>query len=280
MNCGNEFITGHKQSRLRNIPLRTLVQMFCTAGILLLAGCASGRISSHQTDIDNLRRDIQFLKQGNAQYQRQLEDLKKQLSELAETNRREKADYAARVDEVLAQMDAIQNQLLDANYRMTEFVERTRAPAGTPRPASPGMAEDSTAQPPQQSFAVDQSRELYNTAYRDLIRGNYQLALHGFQQFVSQYPNSDLADNAQYWIGEVYYAQGRYPNAIDEFEKVVKWYRDGDKTPSALLKIGYAYLNINETDQGKIYLEEVIQDYPDSDEANLAQGRLTSLNSN
>ncbi|MFQ5649448.1 MAG: tol-pal system protein YbgF [bacterium] len=257
--------------------------LLCVAAIFALAGCASQgkRISTRQTEMDNFRREIKFLKQQNSQFRRELDDLEKQLEELKFTNLQDKADLSSKIDEALQQMEAIQNQLQDTNYRITRFGDR---PGRGLRPAT----ADSSLQSPDttstrrtadsQSLAVDQSRELYNTAYRDLKRGNYQLALQGFKQFVSQHPNSDLVDNAQYWIGEVYYAQGRYQNAIDEFEKVVKWYGHGDKTASALLKIGYSYINMNEIEQGKIYLEEILNDYPDSDVANLARGRLASLN--
>lgn len=268
--------------RLRNNRWLSHVTLICMVAFFAMTGCASqrNRISAQQSELDNLHREIRFLKQHNSQLRRELDDFKKQLSELELSSRQDKADLAAKIDDVLQQLEAVQNQLQDTNYRISAFRGGTQA---TPRSAEDNIPSsmDSTSRsqtPGSQAFSVDRSRELYNTAYRDLIRGNYQLALHGFQQFVSQYPNSELIDNAQYWIGEVYYAQGRYQNAIEEFEKVVKWYRSGDKTASALLKIGYAYINIDEIEQGRIYLEEIINDYPDSEEANLAKGRLASLN--
>lgn len=246
-----------------------------------MVGCASQkRISPQQSQIDNLKRELRFLKEHNSQLRRELADLQKRISEQELTIRQSRADLASQMLEVSQQLEAVQNQLKDTNYRITALRQRGGSIA-TLR-SSPGMTpepdtSDTAQQPPSQSFGLDQSREIYNTAYRDVLRGNYQLALHGFRQFIQLYPNSELTDNAQYWVGEVYYAQGRFPNAIEEFEKVIKWHPNSDKVSSALLKIGYSYINIDEVEQGKLYLEEVITDHPDSQEASLAKGRLAAL---
>jgi len=254
---------------------------FCvTLALALLAGCASTkRISTQQQDLDNLQREIQFLKEQNAKYQRELDNLSARLDEAQRKSREEKADLAAQIEDLTQQLDAVRGLYKDTNYRITALSQGAPAVESpeTDAPQGAGGVDSAAGANGNRAAISEDSRELYNTAYRDLIRGNYQLALHGFRQFMQQYPNTDLSDNAQYWIGEVFYAQGRFSDAIQEFEKVLKWYRDGDKTPSALLKIGYAYINIDEQEQGRLYLEEVIRDHPDSDEANLARGRLAAL---
>ncbi len=258
--------------------LRGLAACLLISGMVGCAGSSRNqRIDAQQTQMDNLRREVSFLQQQNSQYKRELESLKKQITEFELASRQDKADLRAKFDEVLQQAAAVQTQLQDTNARITRLTRGPLSPIDN-RPASPDEAPTpDTSGRKVPSFAVDQSRELYNTAYRDFIRGNYQLSLSGFQEFVKQYRNSELIDNAQYWIGEVYYAQGRYPQAIQEFEKVLRLYSTGDKTISALLKIGYSYININETEQGRTYLNQVIKDYPDSDEAKLARGRLDAL---
>ncbi|MFQ5822959.1 MAG: tol-pal system protein YbgF [bacterium] len=248
----------------------------------IFTGCASQRrISSTQIEMDNLRRELKFLKDQNSQLRRELDEIKRQLSEQELKIRQDRADLTTQFEELSQQVEVVRNQLKDTNYRISSLIQRLGP--GQPFESETDLiptdidtvaSTESTKQP---SVGVDESRELYNTAYRDLIRGNYQLALHGFRQFIQQFPNSDLTDNAQYWIGEVYYAQGRYSKSIEEFEKVVKLYSNGAKVPSALLKIGYAYISMNEQEQGKLYLEEVINDYPDSEEANLAKGRLATM---
>lgn len=254
--------------------------VFITTAVLI-AGCTGAqnqRISSSAMEMDNLRREVRFLKQQNSQLLRELDDLKKQIEEVSEANNRVRADLAAQIDEITTQLDNVQSGIQDTNYRLSSMNQRGKLGTADANPPGVDTKPDTLKQMiDPQNLAVDNSTTLYNTAYRDLSRGNYQLALQGFRQFVNEYPNADLTDNAQYWIGEVYYAQGRYQNAIDEFERVVKWYRTGDKTASALLKIAFSYLNMEETEQGKIYLQEVLKDYPDSDEASRARGRLASL---
>ncbi|MFQ6113677.1 MAG: tol-pal system protein YbgF [bacterium] len=224
---------------------------------------------------------MKFLKDQNSQLRRELDDLKRRLSEQELKIRQDRADLSTQIEELSHQVEAVQYQLKDSNYRISALIQRLGTVPSLesvkefiPEHVDSAASKETLKRP---SIGVDESRELYNTAYRDLIRGNYQLALHGFRQFLQQFPNSELSDNAQYWIGEVYYAQGRFSKSIEEFEKVIKWYPNGDKVPSALLKIGYAYISMNEHEQGKLYLEEVINDYPDSEEANLAKGRLATM---
>jgi tol-pal system protein YbgF len=248
----------------------------------LFVACASQkRFSSTQIEMDNVKRELKFLKDRNSQLRRELDEMKRQLSEQELKIRQDRADLATQIEELSQQVEAVQYQLKDTNYRISALIQRLGTVPSLesvkefiPEEADTAAAKAFVRQP---SVGVDESRELYNTAYRDLIRGNYQLALHGFRQFIKQFPNSDLADNAQYWVGEVYYAQGRFSKSIEEFERVVKWYPNGDKVASALLKIGYAYISMNENEQGKLYLEDVIKDYPDTEEANLAKGRLATM---
>lgn len=256
-------------------PLRFV--LWTIVSLTVFSGCSSQtRIRSQQSEMDNLRRELRYLRDQNSQLQRELDDLEKRLAEQELNIKQTKADLSAQMLEVSQQVQAVQNQLEDINYRITAVTQKSGLTPYQP-PISSAASDDTAKTPAPSVLGLDESRELYNTAYRDLIRGNYQLALQGFRQFMERYPNHELADNAQYWIGEVFYAQGRFPNAIEEFEKVVKLYRSGDKTASAILKIGYSYLNIGETEQGRIYLEEVVKDYPDSQEANLAKGRLATL---
>jgi len=109
------------------------------------------------------------------------------------------------------------------------------------------------------------------------LRGNYDLAILGFRQYLESFGGTDLADNASYWIGESYYRQKRFQDAIREFDAVVSQYPNSDKVASALLRKGYAYLELGEQSKGVVQLQNVIRRYPKSDEANLARQQLGSL---
>ena len=84
--------------------------------------------------------------------------------------------------------------------------------------------------------ALYTAAELYDTAYGDYGKGRYALAIQGFQEYVDAYPNTDLTDNAMYWIGESHYAQKKYKEAIEDFTKVIKQWPKSDKAAAALLK--------------------------------------------
>ena len=134
-------------------------------------------------------------------------------------------------------------------------------PGGRGRPAGP------TADP----------QSLYNSAYNDYLRGKYDLALQGFEEYLKNFPGTELADNATYWIGECYYRQRRYRQAVDQFEGVLSRYPRSDKSASALLKKGYALIELGDRSQGTTQLRQVIRQYSTSDEANLARQRLREL---
>ncbi|MEO0101052.1 MAG: tol-pal system protein YbgF [candidate division WOR-3 bacterium] len=116
--------------------------------------------------------------------------------------------------------------------------------------------------------------ELYNQSHLDFTRGEYDLAIQGFKNYLEKFPNTELSDNAQYWIGECYYSKGEYDRAIEEFKKVEENYPQGNKVPSALYKIGLIYLKMGKKKEGETYLRRVINSFPNSPEAKQAKERI------
>src|SRR5690606_34317546 len=92
--------------------------------------------------------------------------------------------------------------------------------------------------------------------------------------FLATHPRHDYADNAQYWLGEAYYAQNDYRQALGEFRIVIETYPRGNKVPDALLKVGYCYQALGQTDKARAVLEQVVNLYPKSEPATLAATRL------
>jgi tol-pal system protein YbgF len=114
----------------------------------------------------------------------------------------------------------------------------------------------------------------YRAAVELVKAGNYAEALAALRAFVHRYPHHDYADNAQYWIGEVFYAQKDYVRALAEFRTVVEVYPRGNKVPDALLKVGYCYQAIGQGEKARAVLEQVVNLYPKSEPAALATKRL------
>jgi len=116
--------------------------------------------------------------------------------------------------------------------------------------------------------------EAYQAAYSDLASGRYGLARDAFTEYLRRYPDTEVSDNAQYWIGECSYALGDFQGAIEAFKKVAENYPKGDKVPAALLKTGIAYSRLKDMSSARKYYAQVAQKYPKSDEARLARERL------
>ncbi len=116
--------------------------------------------------------------------------------------------------------------------------------------------------------------QLFAAAYGDYSRGNYDLAISEFRQYVETYPTSEMADNAQYWIGEAFYAKKQLGEAIAEFSKVINIFSKGDKVPAARLKKGMALMDQGQTEAARAEFQAIIKWHPRSNEAQLARQQL------
>jgi tol-pal system protein YbgF len=116
--------------------------------------------------------------------------------------------------------------------------------------------------------------QLFAAAYGDYSRGNYDLAISEFRQYVETYPSSEMADNAQYWIGECYYSKKMLNEAIAEFDKVSQLFPKGDKVPGARFKKGVALMEQGQPEAGRAELTALIRLFPRSNEAVLARQQL------
>ncbi len=94
------------------------------------------------------------------------------------------------------------------------------------------------------------------------------------RQFLAKFPNDDLADNSQYWIGENYYSMNDWQNALSAFQQVVTRYPEGGKVPDAMLKMGYTQRQMGRNSQATATLNDLINKYPRSSAANLAKQML------
>lgn len=109
----------------------------------------------------------------------------------------------------------------------------------------------------------------------DLVKaGKLDDALAALRAFIARYPRHDYADNAQYWVGEAYYAEKDFARGLVEFRKVIEVYPRGNKVPDALLKVGYCYQALGQGDKARAVLEQVVTLYPKSEPATLAAKRL------
>ena len=120
-------------------------------------------------------------------------------------------------------------------------------------------------------------RDNYQAAFELLKEQRYEPAALAFQQFLVSYPESQLADNAQYWLAESYYVTDQFENALKEFEVVISKHPRSRKVPDALLKIGYSNYELERLDAARSSLARVQSEYPDTTAARLAEQRLKRM---
>lgn len=148
------------------------------------------------------------------------------------------------------------------------------SPAGSGTPnagGTPGSAPPPSAMPPISSDT------LYQNALRDFTSGNYDLARQEFGDYIKHFPQNDLASNAQFYLGEVAYAQGTYKDAITQYDLVLTNYPKSFKQGASLLKKGMAELELGMKTAGVRDLRDVSRRFPGSDEARRANAKLKEI---
>jgi tol-pal system protein YbgF len=154
-------------------------------------------------------------------------------------------------------------------------VARTAEPPAT-SPAPPSKTPAVPTEEPRLSKEPQEAQDDYKLALRAYNEQQYDKAVQQFRNFQRKYPTSDLADDAQYWIGESYFSQKDYNRAILEFNDVLK-YRRGDKVPAALLRQAQAFLEIGDRTDARLILQKLVNDHPNSEQAKEAKDRLQAL---
>jgi tol-pal system protein YbgF len=118
---------------------------------------------------------------------------------------------------------------------------------------------------------------IYRSAKQAFDQGDLEAAREKFQKLIKRYPKSKNADNAQFWIGEIYYHEKWYEKAILEYQKVIEKYPKGNKVQASLLKQGFAFLNLGDKANARLILMELIKKYPKSNETKIAKRKLKGL---
>jgi tol-pal system protein YbgF len=148
-----------------------------------------------------------------------------------------------------------------------------QTPVRTPPESRPQPAPARPAPAPTMS-----PQEAYSVAYNDYLKGNYDLAIDSFKLYRQQFPESPLADNALYWIGECRYSQRKYEEAIDAFDELIVAYPQGDKAAAAHLKKGLSFIELGRKPEALAALKLLVAKYPLEEESRIAQDKIRELN--
>jgi tol-pal system protein YbgF len=153
------------------------------------------------------------------------------------------------------------------------------AATAAPAPAVAPAATAATAANPA-AAAADPAAESrnYEAAQAQRRLGNYQGAIVAFQNFIKQYPKSNLAPRAQYWIGDSYFNLRDFKLAIANQQALIKTYPDSPTVPDAMLNVASSQIEMGESIAGRKSLEDLVRQFPISDAADKAKRRLAALN--
>jgi TolA-binding protein len=175
------------------------------------------------------------------------------------------------VTDLTSLVEKVQAQLTDLNNAVK--VMQAPAPAPPATAGSPGGGPSAAAMDPCPSSSTD----LYNNARRDREGGKLDVSLQEFGDYLRCFGSTDLAPNAQYFIGTIHFAQQDYPTALQDFDAVLEKYSDNNKTAGSLFYKGDTLVKMGRrTDAQKEY-RDLIQRFPKDNLAAQACSRLTDL---
>jgi tol-pal system protein YbgF len=277
------------------MKLRTLIIL---TFIFALTACApQAELVKTQTAMSNVREDTKATKAQVQEMQRRIDTLDENVKGTGDVQK-VLADYGAKTDQLTTDIQILQGKLEENNFRIQELAQKlddksfkiseltarvdeleTRIKSSATGTSGVSTGPNGTVSDKDKKSAAKaiEPSEAYRQAMNDYNSGNFDLALAGFHNYLTQFPESSQADKAQYWEGECYYAKKDFPKAIDAFSKVVKTYPKSEKVAGARLKIGYSYLNEKNTAKAKEYLNKVVKEHPGTKEAELAKEKLRKI---
>ncbi len=186
-------------------------------------------------------------------------------------------EIKSRLGKLNQQLVDLQNsvQSLDAKISGAAPASATGAanPAASKPIASAGSSPSSSGVP----SGAPSADTLYSNGLRDITSGKYELALSEFQDYLKYYADTDLASNAQFYLGEISYKQKQYNEAVSAYDKVLTNYPKSFKLGPARLRKGLALIELGQKTAGVRELREVIRRFPGSDEDRLARAKLKEL---
>jgi tol-pal system protein YbgF len=169
------------------------------------------------------------------------------------------------------------DQYLDLDQRLQSLERRTRGAEPTSSVAPPTGPAPTGGVVVVPGAAGGDDRASYQAALELLRQGRYPEAEAGFRQFLADFPNSDLADNGQYWLAETHYVNRDFEAALAGFRAVIENFPNSRKLPDAWLKAGFCEYELQNWAAARIALETVVANFPDSTAARLATQRLERM---
>ena len=197
------------------------------------------------------------------------------INALQQTLQKQQADGGGKVDQLSGQIQALNDTMDELKTRLAKVSKQLEDMQAAQQSLG---AQQAQQQAQQQAMAQAPPPDvLYNNGLRDYNGGKNDLALQEFSDYIKFYPNTDLAGNSYYYLGEIQFRQGNYQQAAQSYDAVLQNFPSGNKAASAQLKKGFALIELGKQDDGVAELRHLIQRYPHSPEALQARERLRKL---
>ncbi len=264
-------------------------------GLMTVVGCAT------QSDVNTIDNRLSEMEMRDIQQRQHREQLKSEFESYSQELRKQSAGLRATLEELNEDIRILSGRLEEMEYAFKQQ-QQTAADLDTSREAKLNSIAERVEENSDRLNRMDQylnlesskkraaatapavpvkkpssEDDIYRSAKQAFDQGDFEAARKRFQDFIKRYPNSKNADNAQFWIGEIYYREKWYEKAILEYQHVIEKYPKGNKAPAALLKQGLAFSNIGDTANAKLILQELGRKYPKSNEAKVAAEKLKTL---
>ncbi len=282
-------------------------------GVALLAGGIVGALLSPAPvgavarEIIELQRDVALLLQGQRDMQRALDEkhavqktlleqsldasnkLNITISSLMKTVQDVQANSGTRLDSMSTQVQSLADNLEEVKSRLGKINQQmadiqstlqsldAKISGGTSAPTGGSSTAAAPGAPASGSQPAPSADVLYSNGLRDITGGKYDLARQEFQDYLKYYPDTDLASNAQFYLGEISYAQKQYKEALAEYDKVIQNYPRSFKLAPAHLKRGMALLELGQKAGAIREFREIIRRYPGTEEERRARAKLREL---
>ncbi len=238
---------------------KIILLFILSSSLLFLPGCFA------------TREEMATLKEDMARLQEQVGGVQQGMNKSTSKIKIGQADIGARIDEVEQGQQKVEAKVDESNNKTDKVSLRIDNLEAIVQSRLKALEDRSAAE-----LAVS-SEKLYQSAYMDYTKGNFDLAIMGFRQYLEKYPAGVLADSSQYLIGECFFSQNKYDQAIEEFKKVILAFAQSNKLPSAKLKMALALELLDKKEEALQGLDEVMAQYPDSPEAKIANDKKKEL---
>jgi tol-pal system protein YbgF len=263
--------------------------------IALFVGCAPEATPLLREDLDRFRADLLRVEQevqgSRSALLTEIQASDRRTAQSLTELQRGMARLGARLDELGRETGQLQGRVDELRRRVDALALQFDAAGTPPAAASPGQSSPAGTVAQRSPPPSTQASDLYQTAYIDFTRGHYNLAIAAFREYLRLYPNTALAENAQYWIGESHFSLARglqtrgeadravqeLERAVQEFRKVVVSYPRGDRVPAALYKEALALAELGQVPLAEARLQFLVDQFPAREEAAKAKDELARI---